>query len=230
MAVKSRKPWVMINMAMSIDGKASSKRREPTTFTSREDKRFLVELRSRCDALIVGAGTVRIDRATLSIPDPKLREVRVKRGQREYPLRVLISKRLTLDPDHPVFRKNVAPLLIVTTELSDKKRREVFAKKGHLMICGKRELDVRKLVSILHQDYRANVILSEGGPTLNDAFFRARVVNELFLTICPRIVGGQDAPTIVEGEGFPRLKDAVKGRLVSCRKGQEEWFLRYQFA
>lgn len=222
------RPHVMINMAMSVDGKVSSIAREPTAFTSREDRQLLLEIRSRCDALVVGARTAALDYETMGIPDARLCQARLRRGQREHPLRVIISGRLGLTSQLPLLRAPVSPLLIVCCESAPCFRRKLFARFGHLIVCGRREVDVRRLVKRLAVEYQARVILCEGGPTLNDAFFRAGVVDELHLTLCPRIVGGKTAPTLSEGVGVNRLADATPARLVGLRRGETEWFLRYR--
>ncbi len=216
-------------MAMSVDGKVSSVAREPTTFTSREDKRRLLEIRARCDALVVGGRTAAIDCQTMGVPDPALRAQRLSRGQTEHPLRVIDSGRLNLSPALSVFRAPVSPMLVVCCERAPRARRATFARLAHLVVCGREEVEIRRLVRLLAEEYRARTILCEGGPTLNDAFFRSGVVDELFLTLCPKIVGGTSAPTLAEGVGFPRLRAAARGRLVSCRRGRADWFLRFHF-
>ncbi len=223
------RPRVILNMAMSVDGKVSSALREPTTFTSSEDKRRLVGIRSRCDALVVGGTTAAVDYETMGISDPALRAARRRRGQREHPLRVIVSGHLNLPANLRLFRAPVAPLLIVCCEPAPQARQRLFSQKSHLLVCGRHEVDVNRLVRLLAEDYRASLILCEGGPTLNDAFFRARRVDELFLTICPRIVGGRAAPTLVEGLGFSRLRQTVNGRLVSHRAGKSDSFLHFRF-
>lgn len=220
----------MINMAMSVDGKASSVAREPTAFTSSEDKRSLMKIRAECDALIVAARTAVTDCETMGIPDPRLRAIRVRRGQTAHPIRVIVSGRLNLLPSLRVFHAPISPLLVVCSEMAPTPRRRIFEGLARLIVCGRREVDVRRLISILSTEYQTRIILCEGGPTLNDAFFRANLVDELCLTLCPRIVGGETAPTLVDGIGVPQLSRARRGRLISCRKGKHEWFLRYRFA
>ncbi len=223
------RPYVIINMAMSVDGKVSSVAREPTTFTSREDKKLLLKIRSRGDALIVGANTLATDYTTMGIPDPKLRAERKRRGQTAQPVRVIVSGQLNLSPALKVFKTPISPILIVCCQLASQSRRNKFSHLGRLIVCGKREVNIKRLLSMLTREYGIRTLVCEGGPTLNDAFFRAGSVDELCVTLCPRIVGGQKAPTLVEGIGFPYLKNAAKGKLLSCRKGKQEWFLRYRF-
>ncbi len=218
----------MINMAMSVDGKVSSIAREPTTFTSREDKQRLLEIRSRCDALVVGAKTA-INYQSMGISNPKLRMERLCRGQTEHPIRVIISGRLTISTHLPVFHAPISPILIVCCESAPHSCRTKFSHLGRLIVCGHHEVNIRRLITLLATEYHARTILCEGGPTLNDAFFRSGMVNGLYLTLCPRIVGGETAPTLADGMGVSYLKDAAKARLVACRRGKTEWFLQYRF-
>lgn len=223
-----KRPHVTMNMAMSVDGKVSSIAREPTTFTSREDKRRLMEIRSHCDALVVAARTAK-DYETMGISNPKLRSARRRRGQAEHPLRVIVSGSLHLSPALPIFKASISPILIVCCETAPLSQQRKLIGLGELIVCGKKELDVPLLLHILATKYHVKTLLCEGGPTLNDAFFRAKVVDEFYLTLCPYIIGGERAPTLVDGIGFTQLQDAVRGRLVSSRKGRSEWFLKYRF-
>lgn len=222
------RPRVLINMVMSLDGKATTASLEPTEFTSADDRRRMAEIRGMADAIVVGATTAR-DYETMGVADAALREARRGRGQREHPLRVIVSGRLTVSPSIPVFRVPISPLLLACSSRAPRARRARLGGLARVVECGRDEVDVRRLVHLLGSEYRCRVILCEGGPTLNDAFFRAGLVDEVYLTLLPRVVGGRDAPTIAEGRGFPRLAGAAHGRLVSCRRGKSEWFLHYRF-
>ncbi|MDD2708057.1 MAG: dihydrofolate reductase family protein [Verrucomicrobiae bacterium] len=223
-------PRVIVNMAMSLDGKVSSRSREPVTFTSREDRRHLLRLRARADAIVIGAGTASIDRQTLGIPDPGIQRQRQRRGIPPHPLRIIVSGRLSLSPRLKLLHIPISPLLFVCTKQAPVKRQRLFAKMGCVLVCGRREVDLPRLLEILAADCKVKTLVCEGGPTLNDAFFRAGLVDELFVTLLPCLVGGTDAPTLAEGRGFSTLKQAARGRLISLKQGCAECFLRYRFA
>lgn len=220
---------VIINMAMSADGKVATPSREPTTFTSRQDKNCLVKIRALCNALVVGAQTAMMDDQTMGIPDARMREARLRQGRMAHPLRVIVSGQLNISPDLPIFKTTLSPLLLVCTKKAPLARRKFFSDRVHLLVCGRTELHVPRLLHWLQTNYRIETLLCEGGPTLNAAFFRARVVDELYLTLSPRILGGKNSPTLVEGKGFSGLESAPQARLLSCHRGQTEWFLHYRF-
>jgi riboflavin-specific deaminase-like protein len=227
---RSSRPRVIVNMAMSLDGKVTSTSREPVAFTSQEDRQRLVALRAESDAILVGAGTLAIDRhQTLGVTDSRLRRMRRQRDQPEHPLRAIVSGRLNLPTALPLLRNPISPVIIACTRKAPVQRRQSFSKRARVIVCGSREVNLHQFISLLAADYGVRTIVCEGGPTLNDALFRAGLVDELFLTIIPRLVGGQDAPTLVDGLGFRRLKGASRGRLISCERGKQEWFLHYRF-
>jgi riboflavin-specific deaminase-like protein len=222
------KVHVTINMAMSADGKISSVAGESCTFTSREDKHLLAKIRSRGDAIVVGAHTAK-DYITMGIASKRLQKERLRRGQSEQPIRVIVSGSLNLSPALPLFKKQISPILIACTEKAPKNRIKLFSRYARVIICGKETINLPQLIRLLVKEYQVREIVSEGGPTLNDAFFRAGLVNDYYVTICPNIVGGATALTACEGEGISHLKDAPKGRLISIRQGEKEWFLHFKF-
>lgn len=221
-------PKVMMNMAMTLDGKVSSNRREPSSFTSSEDRERLIHIRSYCDALVVGATTAR-DYETMGISSRKLREARRRRCQEEHPVRVIVSGGLRLSKNLRVLKKKISPLVLVCTARAPEGRRKFFSRYGRVCVCGKEEVDLKEMIRILERDYGVKTLLCEGGPTLNDAFFRADLVDELYLTLCPRIFGGRQAPTLVDGVGVTRLREMNRGKLISLKKGKSEYFLKYVF-
>ena len=91
-------------------------------------------------------------------------------------------------------------------------------------ICGRKEINFRAALRWLRKQWGVKRLLCEGGGELNDALFRAGLVDELHLTICPKIFGGRRAPTIADGRGFSRLAGAVPFQLKSLRWNSAELF------
>ena len=96
-----------------------------------------------------------------------------------------------------------------------------------VIIGGDREIDFRKVLEYLRSEWNVKRLLGEGGGELNEALFRAGLVNELHLTLCPRILGGRNAPTLCDGAGVMRLSEATRLELKSLKRIGTELFLVY---
>ena len=219
------RPFVFVNMAMTADGKIATANRAVHSFGSARDQAHLYELRATADAVMCGARTVEISGSRLDAGGGKFQALRLRRGLAEHPLRVVVSGRGSLRPDSPLFRDHFSPLLILTTrraapEKLDRLQRQADAVK----ICGDAEIHFRSALRWLRTRWGVKRLLCEGGGELNDALFRAGLVDEIHLTICPRIFGGRAAPTIAEGTGFPRLAQAAGFQIQSVRRRGDELF------
>ncbi len=94
-------------------------------------------------------------------------------------------------------------------------------------ICGRKEIDFHAALAWLREHWQVQRLLCEGGGELNAALFRAGLVDELHLTIAPKIIGGRHAPTIADGIGFTQLTQASRLELRSLKRAGEEVFLVY---
>lgn len=221
-------PFVLINMAMTADGKIATANRRVTTFGSRRDREHLLELRATADAVMAGARTVDGAGITLGPGPVRYRRLRRKRGLAEYNLRVIASRSGTVNPKAEVFRHRFSPILILTTRRAGGRRiARLRAVADEVKICGEREIHWGRTLRWLRRKWKVRRLLGEGGGELNDALFRARVVDELHLTVCPKIFGGRGAPTIADGRGALRLSAAARLELISLRRVGDELFLVY---
>ena len=187
-----------------------------------------MELRATADAVLSGARTVDLNPVTLGPGSAKYRWLRLKRGLAEYNLRVIVSGSGSIDPCATIFTKRFSPIIVLTTERAGKSRLEHLRRLAdEVMVCGKDELDFRYAFRRLRKQWKVRRLLCEGGGELDAALFRANVVNELHLTICPKIIGGRHAPTIADGTGFGSLVRACRLKLKSSKRHQEELFLVY---
>jgi len=89
-------------------------------------------------------------------------------------------------------------------------------------------VDFEAAFEFLREHHGVKRVLCEGGGRLNDSLLRAGVVDEVNLTICPLILGGQDAPTIADGIGFGQLDDAAQFKLHTRKQVADEIFLTYR--
>ncbi|MCX6898401.1 MAG: dihydrofolate reductase family protein [Verrucomicrobia bacterium] len=224
-----KRPFVFINMAMTLDGKTSTVERRPTDWTSPADKRHLIELRATADAVMVGARTAETDRTSLSIPDERLQRPRIRRGQPPHPLRVIVSGNGSFRENIRAFERQVSPILIFTSRRAPRAKLDRLARLPdvHVYVIGKRDVDVPLMLDILARDWKVKRLLCEGGASLNWSLFAARAVDEAFVTLCPRVFGGATAPTLVDGAGFARGR-IVNAKLMRCERKGQELFLRYR--
>ena len=212
-------------MAMTADGKIATANRSVTSFGSARDLEHLNELRATADAVMCGARTVELSHSILGTGGDRFRRRRVKNGLNEYNLRVIVSGSGSIDPDAEIFKKRFSPLIILTTERSSpKKLAQLRTLADEVKICGKTEINFRAALRWLRKKWRVKRLLCEGGGELNDALFRADLVDEIHLTICPKIFGGRTAPTIADGFGAGDLKNAARFRQKSIRCINDELF------
>lgn len=221
----SKSPFVFINMAMTADGKIATANRAVHTFGSTWDLEHLYELRATADAILCGARTVEISQATLGNGGEKYRKLRLKNGLAEFPVRVIVTGSGTIDLGAKIFQKHFSPLIILTTQKVPAQKLAMLRKLAdEVKICGKTEMDFPAALTWLRENYSVKRLLCEGGGELNDALFRADLVDEIHLTICPKIFGGGAAPTISGGKGFTKLELTRRFKLAAAHAKSGELF------
>jgi len=227
--VRSPLPFVLINMAMTADGKIATTNRRVSSFGSRHDRDHLLQLRATADAVMAGARTTDLNPINLGPGPAKYRRLRLRRGLAEFNLRVIVSRSGTVNPKAEVFRRTFSPTVVLTTRRATAARlKQLRAVATVVKICGAQEVDFRRALRWLRARWGIHRLLCEGGGELNDALFRAGLVSELHLTICPRIFGGRGAPTIADGLGAGVLARAARLELKSARRRGDEMFLVYR--
>ena len=222
---KTPLPFVLVNMAMTADGKIATANRAVHSFSSRRDMEHLYELRATADAVMCGARTVEISRTFLGTGGEPFRKRRLRRGLAEHNLRVVVSGSGSINPHAEIFKKHFSPIIILTTSRASKtKLRSLRTIADEVMVCGRREINFAAALGRLRAKWGVRRLLCEGGGELNAALFRAGLVDELHLTICPRIFGGSEAPTIADGEGFRRLAEMTPLEIKSFKRVGDEVF------
>lgn len=225
------RPFVLVNMAMTADGKIATANRSVSSFGSSRDHEHLLELRATADAVMSGARTVDSAKISMGTGGAKFQKQRIKRGLAEHNLRIIVSGSGTIDPCAEVFRHKFSQIIILTTQrMTDSSRRRLQELGATIKICGKREINFRSALHWLHKNWGVKRLLCEGGGELNDAMFRSGLVDELHLTVCPKVFGGRNTPTIADGSGLEKLPLAAQFKLKSARSNGDEMFLVYEKA
>jgi riboflavin-specific deaminase-like protein len=221
------RPFVTANFALTWDGRVSTRRFTPTNFTSKRDKRRLVEIRATADAVLVGVSTVVTDNMALGLSDEALRAARVKRGQSAWPLRVLCSNSGRIPKNLRVFTSGPAPIVIFSTTQMALATRNRLARLADLWLYEGRRVNLAAMLATLRADYGVRRVVCEGGPRLFRALLEEQLVDEIHVTLAPRLFGGVGAPTItgLAGDFLPR-STACTRRAMEIIDG--ECFLRYR--
>ncbi|MDB6155019.1 MAG: ribD2 [Chthoniobacteraceae bacterium] len=226
-ARKPPRPFVTANFALTWDARVSTRNRTPADFSSKTDKHRLLEIRATGDAILVGAGTVKADNMAMGLPDEALRAERIARNQSEYPLRVIITNSGKLDPDLKLFQGGAAPILIFSTQRMSKPARELLAGKATLYLDETPTVDLSAMMTRLRRDHGVRRLVCEGGPVLFKSLLVADLVDELHVTFCPRIFGGEQAATLT-GIAAEFLPESTRLTLRKMEVIDGECFLQYR--
>lgn len=223
------RPFVFINVATTADGKLAPENRKFVPFGSKRDLELLYETRAKADAVLMGARTVDSAPGHYGPGPAKYRRLRIKRGLPEYNLRVIVSGRGTLNPNSDIFRYRFSPIIILTSARASvrnlKRLREVA---DDVEIFGDNEMDFPAAFHWLRSKWNVKNLLCEGGGELNTALIRQNLVDEIYLTLCPLIFGGRNAPTMSDGIGVKTAHDATRLKIKSLKRVGQEIFIVYQ--
>lgn len=189
------RPYIIINCAMSVDGKIALPSRRQTRISNEEDMARVYRLRNECDAVLVGVGTIISD-------DPKL----IVKGEYvespKKPLRIVLDSRGRTPLDAEVLSQD-APTLIVTTVGCDSSFGDV-----DLARCGEERVDLHSLMEILNEK-GVKRLLVEGGETVIWSFLKEGLADEVKVFIGSMVIGGTESPTMAGGGGAASLEETI---------------------
>jgi 5-amino-6-(5-phosphoribosylamino)uracil reductase len=221
------RPHTTVVLAMSADGKIADARRSPARFASSADKMHLEQQIAAADAVLFGAGTLRAYGTTLTVSHLHLLQQREQRGQSPQPIHIVVSKSAQIDPKSRFFDQSV-PRWLLTSSLGAETWRSSPGKFEQILVweTPMGTIDIATALEYLTTLDVANLAVLGGG-TLVAGMMELDLIDELWLTICPLVLGGTNAPTPVEGKGFlsqfaPRLE------LLSVNQIEQEVFLNYR--
>lgn len=213
--VLTGRPYVLINMVASVDGRSAVSGRA-SGIGSRDDRRAMRELRSQADAVMVGAGTLRAEKLNLGLDGRVARQ----------PLAVVVGGAGDLPVGRHLRRGDQDVLLVVPESragaaLSGQDRASVLrvsdADPGRVAL--------GPLLGVLKATYGIDRLIVEGGPGLNRALLQADLVDEIFLTVAPKILAGLESAILSGGHEAPEQRDLT---LLSVHSAGDEIFLRYR--
>jgi riboflavin-specific deaminase-like protein len=182
------RPTLRVNFVSSLDGSVTLDGFS-AGLSGPGDKLIFGTLRMVCDALVVAAGTIRTERYDALRLDVARRDWRRAHGLPEFPLMVVVSRSLDLDPEQEIFSDAPIRPIVVTSAAAPADRRAALGGVAEILTAGERDVDLAVAVAELHAR-GATQLLSEGGPHLLGSMIAADVVDELCLTVSPLLTGG----------------------------------------
>ncbi|MFW5904188.1 MAG: 2,5-diamino-6-(ribosylamino)-4(3H)-pyrimidinone 5'-phosphate reductase [Candidatus Saliniplasma sp.] len=204
------KPKVIVNVAMSADGKIALPDRTEVKISGEEDFKRVHELRNRVDAILVGIGTVLAD-------DPKLTVKGKFVDDPQHPLKVVLDSKGRTPKDSKLFDEGES--LIATAK---KIEREGWVK------CGEEErVDLVELMNVL-ENKGVESVLVEGGGEVIYSFFKEKLVDEFYVYVGSTVIGGKDSPTPADGLGAKTIDDITRLNLYDHKKIDDGILLKYR--
>lgn len=195
------RPYVAVNMVSTLDGRAATDG-DTRGLGGPDDRELFHLLRTAADAILVGAGTVRVERYAEAVKTDELRARRERHGLDPVQPTVIVSARLVLPSDLPLLQAPGAPVIVATAadhELEGVAADVTYERTGD---------DLKLLLARLRADHGIRSLICEGGPTLVSYMLAAGLIDEFFLSLAPKFAGGGDEPTISSGPALPEPADA----------------------
>jgi 5-amino-6-(5-phosphoribosylamino)uracil reductase len=218
------RPYVLLSCGMSLDGYVDNATGERLLLSNDADFDRVDAVRAECDAILVGAGTVRQDNPRLLVRSKARRDDRVARGLRSTPLKVTVTGRGDLDPCAEFFSSgDIDKLVYCATSMSDDARRRLG--RVATVVSGGEPVDLHWMTADLHKRGVGRLMV-EGGGTIHTQFLTAGLVDELQLVVAPFFVGDSRAPRFVRDGTFP-WGPKCRATLAETRQIGDVVLLRY---
>lgn len=217
------KPYVILNAAMTLDGKIATATGS-SNISGKKDLERVHEIRKECDGIMVGIGTVLAD-------DPRLTVHKIDANPEDNPIRVVVDSKCRTPIDARITNSDAKTIIAVANEykedLKQSEKYEIFKSRGvKFFFSGDERVDLVALMSYLHEEGIGKLML-EGGSTLNFSMIKAGLIDEISICVAPMVVGGANAKTFFDGDGFDTMDEAVKLELVDSFSLDKDLILKY---
>jgi 2,5-diamino-6-(ribosylamino)-4(3H)-pyrimidinone 5'-phosphate reductase len=218
------RPYVILNAAMTLDGKIATQTGS-SNISGEDDLKRVHELRKECDAIMVGIGTVLAD-------DPRLTVHKVDANPDDNPVRVVVDSKCRTPIAARITNKDAKTIIAGANEykydfiVGD--RYEAFKNRGvEFFWSGDKRVDLLALMSYLHEEGIEKLML-EGGATLNFSMIKAGLIDEIRICVAPMVVGGVNSKTFFDGDGFDTMDESVKLELIDSYNLDKDLILTYK--
>jgi 2,5-diamino-6-(5-phosphoribosylamino)pyrimidin-4(3H)-one reductase (EC 1.1.1.-) len=217
---------VHVNAAESVDGKLSTRERKQVAISGDADFDRMDELRAVSDAVMIGVGTVLADDPSLTLKRAERREERVDSGRPPNPVRVVADSRARTPPDAELLDDR-AETYVLVSEAADASDIAALESAGAVVVsAGKDRVDLVAAVDEL-EEHGVEQLMVEGGGELIYSLFVAGLVDRLTVFVGSVVIGGREAPTLADGEGFTDPKNFPKLSLTDVERLDDGVVLNY---
>lgn len=207
--------FIFSNLATSVDGKIATSSLAHFPLGTTYDRKMMRVLRRRCDAVLMGASTLRAFRRPLLV-----------RGSKKQPINVIISSKLEgISPHWKFFTEPSTRKIIFVSQMTSKTKG--FQKRGcEVYLVRNKSNTAKKIVQTLRKLGVKRLLVEGGGGVMWD-FVKHNLINEYYVTLTPRILGGAQSPTLVDGTGF-EPKNVINLKLAKSKRIGDELYLIYR--
>ena len=215
--MEKSKPYVILSAATSIDGKIATKTGD-SNFSSQQDIIRLHKLRSKVDAILVGKNTV--------LQDNPLLTVRFAKGKN--PIRIILDSKGSISKTSQILQTSdkIPTIIAVSRNISKSNLMKLHNFPVEVIIVGKNSVNISLLLKKLY-DKKIKTVLVEGGGIINWEFIHKNLFDELIITLSPFLVGGIDAVSVIQGQGFRKVSNSPNLKLKSIQRLKNHLVLSY---
>ena len=216
---------VVVNAAMSADGKLSTRERRQVDISGPADFERVDKLRAESDAVMVGVGTVVADDPSLTVDGEERRERRREAGRSEQPARVVADSRIRTPPDAAVLDDAAESYLLVSETAPTDFVQQMEEEGATVITAGENRVDLPAALEQL-ESHGVDQLMVEGGGEIIYSLFESDLVDRLSVFVGSVVLGGRDAPTLADGDGFVDEFPAL--RLAELRRIDDGVLLVYE--
>ncbi len=213
---KSKKIRVFANLAISLDGKIADLKSPHKTLGTSFDKKMMERIRHQAEVVVVGAQTLRIFQKPIKAKNKSGRPL----------VNAVVSQSGVIDPSLPFWKDPAVIRFLFTCENSYLKALESSQDRAFVIVAGKETVEPQKILQAFVKAGFENILV-EGGGELMHSFVKAGLLQELYLTLTPKILGGRKNPTLVGGDDT--LSPWPNVKLLDFKKVKDELYLHYRF-
>ena len=217
------RPYVILNAAMTLDGKIATQTGS-SNISGPEDLERVHEIRKHCDGIMVGIGTVLAD-------DPRLTVHKIDAKPEDNPVRIVVDSKGRTPIDARITNSDAKTIIAMANEYKDdfkaSDKYETFKKRGvKFFFSGDKRVDLKALMNYLHEEGIETLML-EGGSTLNFSMIKSGLIDKISICVAPMVVGGANAKTFFDGDGFDTMDEAVRLELTDSFALGKDLILTY---